>query len=327
MKTLRKSLICIAMFACAASGALAGPSLEAPTKFIHGDELYRVAVVKIAEITAEGRFRLEVIEPLRGETPDGLVVRVLGGGEGLFEVGRTYIVAHTDKPARRSYRWTVDPEGPRVLGIPAVGPAVFEDTAAMRELLGDHPEDQPLSDRARLDAVLDALGSSDVPSLRLVTAELALAPELRALVGEPELKRLRAVLESLEPMAHDYLLRASLPMVESWGTDWLAADARRLVSSYGPELDLTSLIPSLLVTALRTLAQTGTQADAEIVRAHVLSNNPGVGKAAFQALVSLDRSLAGEVAATIGDAENLHPDTLRFVRETAAREALESGAG
>ncbi len=329
MKTLRRSLIYAAILALPVAAAHAGPRLTAPTEFMQDDEMYRCAVVKIAEITEEGRFRLEVIEPLRGETPQDLVIRVLGGGEGLFEVGRTYIVGHTDKPGRRSYRWKIDPDGPRVLSIPAVGPAVFEDSPAMRALVRDYPEDRPLTDRARLDAVLDGLRSTDERSLRFVTAELALAPEIRALVGDAELARLRAALatDDFDPMSHDYLLRAALPMVESWGADWLAADSRRVISSHGAELDLASLIPSLMVTAFKTLEETGERADAELAKPHIASNNPGVGKAAFRALVALDRGLAGEVAAGIGEVGNLHPDTLRFVHETAAREALGSGAG
>lgn len=328
MKSLQRNLVLAAVLTLAAAAAIAVPRLTAPTKFLDSDARYRCAVVKVVELTDEGRFRLEVVERLRGETPDDLAVYVVGGPEhALLEVGKSYIVGHTDKPARRSHRWQVDPNGPRVLSVPAVGQAVFEDSVPMRALVREHPEDAPLTGKARLEAVLSSLDSSDAQSLRFVAAELVLAPELRELVGDAELERLRRALASdLEPMAHDYLLRAALPMVESWGGDWLAEDARSVISSHGSELDLASLIPSLLVTALRTLEQTGEKADAALARPHVASNNPGVGKAAFQAMVTLDRELAGKVVADLGDGAALHPDTRRFVHETASREALESDA-
>lgn len=288
------------------------------------EEGNRSAVVRIAEVTPEGRYRLEVVERLRGETPDGLVVRLVGNpweSGTLIEPGRTYILGHTDKPARRSYRWDTDPEGPRVLGVPGVGPALFESSSAMRTLVRDHPEDAPLTDRARLDAVLEQLQRSDVQSRRFVLAELALDRGLRELVDEADLELLRATLESgeLEPMAHDYLLRAAQPMIDRWGGDWLAADCRRLAAGHGTRLDLASLVPSLLVTAFETLARTGVASDAELGRRHLASNNPGVGKAAFAAIVALDPGMAAEVAAAYGDSDELHPDTRLMLRRYAAQ--------
>ncbi len=304
-------LLCVA--------AAAAPRLGPPTRFMH-DDGHRSAVVEIAEVTAEGRFRLEVIERLFGETADGLVVRATGA-ESWIEAGRTYILGHTDKPARRSYRWDTDPEGPRVLGVPGVGPAVFENSSAMRTLVGERPEGEPLTDRVRLDAVLEQLGRDDVLSRRFVLAELALDPGLRERVQEPDLELLRRALDSgeLEPMAHDYLLRAARPMIDRWGGEWLAADCRRLVSSHGPQLDLASLVPSLLVTAFETLALTGGAPDAELARPHLASNNPGVGRAAFTAMTALDPRLAAEVASAEGDSEKLHPDTRLLLRRYAAR--------
>ncbi len=328
MKILLRTATCLILLAICASAAQAVPRLMPPSEFVASDGLYRAAVAKIAELTEDGRYRLEVLEELRGVTPDGTVVRVLGNESGVLEVGKTYIVVHTDKPGRRSHRWKTDPAGSRVLSIPAVGPGAFEVSEAIRVLVRFNADGTLLRGKPRLDAVMAGLGSKDPKTLRFVTAELAIDEELRLQVGESELERLQEVLAAgtLETLSHEYVLRAALKMVEAWGGDWLAADSRQIVSSHGTELELTSLIPSLLVTALRTLGATGVKEDAKLAEPHIASNNPGVGKAAFGALVALDRVLAGEVAAGLGAGENLHPDTLRFVYETASREALDSDA-
>jgi hypothetical protein len=303
-----------------AVAATAAPRLVTPTSYMQQDR-HRSVVARVVELLEEGRFRIEVIEPLRGDTPDGLVLHPGGGLGGEVEVGGVYILGHTDKPPRRTHRWQTDPEGPGLLNVPAVGAAVLENSSAMRTLLRSHPEDRPLSDRARLDAVLEQLASPHVQSRKFVLAELALDAELRELVGESDLKVLQKTLESgsLEPTAHEYLLRAARPMIDTWGADWLANDSRKVVAAHGSELDLLSTIPSLLVTSLGILGETGTAGDAELTFAHLRSNNPGVGKAAFSALLALSPERAEEVAESLVRDESLHGDVRRFVATEIAR--------
>lgn len=329
MNTASKLAVSILIAALTAGLAFAAPRLVAPSKFMKQDR-YRSAVAKVVEITEEGRFRIEVVEPLYGETPDGLVLRIVGGLGDHVEVGGVYVIGHTDKPSRRSPRWDTDPSGPRVLSVPAVGPAVFENSSAMRTLVRDHPADSPLTDIKRLAATIEQLASSDISSRRFVLAELAIDAELRALVGDSELEVLRGTLASgeLEPMAHDYLLRAARPMIENWGGAWLAADCRKVAEDNGPDLDLNSLVPSLLVTALDTLGETGVAADAPLARRYIESNNPGVGKAAFAAMLALDRESAIALAPSLVADESLHLDVRRFVhQESAVAPSADTAAG
>jgi hypothetical protein len=325
MKTQKKIVAFALVALLAVALAEAVPRLMPPSKFMKQDR-YHSAVVKVAGVTEDGRFKLTVLEELYGETPDGLILRA-SAGDDWIEVGKTYVMGHTEKPRRKSHRWNTDPAGPRVLGVPAVGLAAFENSEAMRDLVRAHPEDDPLTDADRLKAVLEQLESDHVLSRRFVMAELALDEELRALVGDDELAQLKETLESgtLEPVAHEYLLRASIPMIDSWGGDWLATSSRAVADEYGQELDLASPIPSLLVFAFRALEKTGAETDAELARKHVPSNNPGVGKAAFQALAALDPELAEEVAPEIVDQETIHPDTRRFVARFWATSAPEKG--
>lgn len=304
-------LVVLVLFSAVGAGAA---TLGSPSLYMKGDG-HRSAVVEIARVEEDGRFKLRVIEELHGHTPEGLVVRAASLGGELIEVGEVYIVGHTDKPQRRSPRWTTDPAGPRVLNVPAVGLAVFENSEPMRTLVQSRSEEPPLSDRARLAAIVDQLQRPDRQSRRLVLTELVLVDEVRELVGERELEVLKSVLAggSLEPMAHEYLLRAARPMLEKWGSDWLAVNCREVVGAHGTDLDLRSMIPSLLETSLELLGEVGVPGDAELASRHVASNNPGVGRAAFSAVVALDRELAARVAAEAAE-ESLHPDTLQAIR-------------
>lgn len=314
MKTNRKLLTVALGTMLAAALVEAVPRLEPPSKFMKKDR-YHSAVVKVVEVTDDGRFKLEVIEELYGETPDGLIVRAEEGGRGWIEAGKTYVLGHTEKPRRRSHKWDTDPAGPRVLGVPAVGLAVFENSEAMRTLVRAHSEDAPLTDEKRLEAVLEQLASEDVLSRRFVLAELALDPELRALVGKSELEVLKTTVEAgdLDPIGLEYMMRASIPMVDSWGGGWIAAAGRKVARDNGAELDLVSPIPALLVVTFELLERAGEAEDAELARKHVGSNNPGVGKAAFKTMVALDEDLAAEATPGILANQDLHPDTRRFV--------------
>ncbi len=323
MQRTGKKLICSLLVALGATAAQAAPRLGPPSDFMV-QERHRSAVVEVLEALGDSRFRLRIVERLHGDSPDVLVVRAAQGVS--LEASRTYVVGYTDKPARRSPRWQTDPEGPRVLNVPAVGPAVFENTAAMR-ILVRAAADPGLTDRAHLGAVLKQISRTDVPSQRFAAAELMLDAELRELAGEAEVGVLRSLLEAerVEAMAHDHLLRAAAPMVERWGGDWLAADCRRVISSHGPDLDLTSAIPALLKTALEVLGRIGVPADAARVRPHVGSNNPGVGKAAFEAMAALDPALATQVASRVLQDPELHPDTRRFIQRLSQQMAADPG--
>ena len=293
----------------AAPTSEAASRLGPPTHYMR-EEGHRSAVVEVVEVLAGERARLRVIEPLRDRGDGELVVR--GVHEAL--AGEVRIVGYTDRPARRTPRFQVDPAGPRVLTVPGVGPALFESSHAMRTLLRARAADEALTDRARLDSILDQLVRPDPPSRRFVLAELRLDPALREELAEAEVGVLRRTLASgeLEPVAREHLLRAALPMVERWGGGWLARDARGLLASHGRELDHTSPIPSLLVTALEVVEATGRRGDGELAGRHVASSNPGVGKAAFRALAALDPARAAELARSLATDEAVHPDVRRF---------------
>lgn len=299
------------------SASTAAPRLGPPTLFMV-EEGHRSAVVEVIERLADGRFRARTVKRLHGETPDELV---LTGGGGLLVPGGRYVIGHTDKPFGRSPRPDATSAGPRLLTVPAVGAAVFEDTPAMRRLVSRRNGTEPLDARGRLDALLEQLARPDVQARRFVTLELALDQALARLADEDDIESVRRTLAAgdLETLARDHLLRASRGLVEDRSGEWLAAECRRVLASHGRRLDLASFVPSLLVTALETLEQTGTRADAELASRHVASNNPGVGKAAFSALAALDPELAARGVPEYLEDGEVHPDTRRHVARLAAR--------
>ncbi|MDX1385210.1 MAG: hypothetical protein R3190_16270 [Thermoanaerobaculia bacterium] len=324
--TTRASRTTIVLLTALLAAGAAWPSkqLGPPSQFLLQQE-NKVAAVKALETTDDGLARFERLAALHGETAETLTVRMPAEVLERVEVGKSYVLGYTELLRdRRTHIYGPDPRGPRILGIPAVGEALLDDSPSMRALTTARAEGEELSDRARLDAVLAQLGREDVQARRFVLAELVLWPGLTDLVGEEDREVLaRTVSEgNLEPMAHDYLLRAAKPKAKSWGSEWLAEDCRRLLTAYGTELDLLSPVPSLLVIALETLAVTGEPRDLDLAAQHVASNNPGVGRAAFKAMVALNPEEARERADGLLEGDDLHADTrrelLRYLEAGAA---------
>lgn len=312
-----------------AGAARGAKKLGPPSEFLLAPE-NKVAAVEALGTTDDGRVRFEVVAALHGEASGTLSVRRVPP-ELLesVEPGASYLLGYTELLRdRRTHIYEPDPHGPRILEIPAVGAALLDDSPAMRTLLTPRTEEEPLSDRARLDAVLAQLARQDVQARRFVLAELVLYPGLTDLVGDEDVEVLAETLAggSLEPLAHDYLLRAAKPNAESWGRDWLAEDCRKLLAAHGTELDLLSPVPSLLVIALQTLAVTGEARDLDLAARHVPSNNPGVGRAAFKAMVALDPEQARKRAGGLLERDDLHGDTRRDVQRFLASREPAPGA-
>jgi hypothetical protein len=319
--------VSVGLLCSAILGGLTGPPgaegakrLGPPSDFMR-HQANKSAILVAREPAGEGRFDFSLEQALQGETPDEITLRVSPQGLDMLETGVSYLVGYSDlwQPRnRRSDAYQIDPNGPRVLQVPVVGPALFEASTAMRALVAPAAASEDGTvERARLDAIVAQVQRPDRQSRLFVLAELALRPELHELAGESDLTALRETLASgdLDPATLELFLRATAPMADRWGGEWLAAACRDAIVEHGANLDLGSAVPSMLVVALRTLGKTGRVDDAPLAGRHVASNNPGVGKAAFGAMASLDPALAAERAPALLADEAVHGDTKGVIAE------------
>lgn len=272
----------------------------------------RVAVLTAVELSDAGVV-FACVAQLHGETPARIAMRVSARARGGIDIGRSYIIGYTTvrrDPRGRSRDFQLDPEGPRMVELPAVGEALFEDTAAMRRLVRRQEDGKEPGEQQILEAIIEQVARPDSRTRTFVLAELMLRPRLADLADEADLEALRATLVdgNLEPQARSYLLSAVAPAAEAGRAGWLAEGCRQVVIEYEPELDLASFVPSLIETAMQTLQGIGRPQDAALLARYLHSNNPGVGIAALGAMAALDESLAVEAARRALEAGGLHSD-------------------
>lgn len=310
----------------AALPAGAAKRLGPPSEALTAPE-NRTALVRAVQI-GEGDALFDRLTELHGETPERIRVRL--GEESLARIapGESYLLGYTvlRRDRRRAPVYELDPEGPRIVEVPAVGEALFEDSAALRRLVEVVEAGDP-EPRAVLDAVVAQLESPDPASRRLVLAELALRPELAEAIEASDLAVFRRLLESgeLAPVAADYLLRALRPSIGSGELEWLRPVCLDIVGSHDRHLDLGSLVPALLETALEVLAEVGKAGDAERLVEHLYSNNPGVGREALGAIEALDAELAVRSAAEALETGGVHGDVAREISRLLSRRDRQSG--
>ena len=302
-----------------------------------------VALVTVLEVVDAERLRFrrdQVLQEDRGleqsgeQPPEEIVVRVGGELVESVAVGERYILGYTTLlsvvGARHTYQ--PDPEGPQIAILPAVGPALLEDSPPLRILATPRPTDEELEPRRRLDLILDQVERPDALGRLFVLAELVLWTELRPELTDADVARVRRVVESraLETRAREYVLRAFQPLGDRVGEDWLVEECRRVIAEHDSELDLLSAHPSLITLALDLLSEMGQPDDAARALEFLQSNSDAVSLAAFRAGAALDPDHTEELVGRLVILGDLPLDTereaLRFLaeRQRARRQVEDS---
>lgn len=294
---------------CLAPAAQGAKRLGPPSSALR--QASHIVVVAEARLAGAGRLSLRPRLALFGQAPtEEIVVRVEGEGPPALAEGETYVVGYTayrQIPLLRG-GLELDPDGPRVLELPGVGPAWFADTPQIR-LLVTSPEAEK---RALLDAIFGLMAGSEPGGRRFAVLELALRPGLHGAVTAADLGVVQRELRSAEdPMAREFLLQAARDLAGRFGGAWLAEICRAILAEAGTEYDLTSYVPQLVLTAVQTLEEFGGEEDVPRLAPLLHANNPGVAKAALGALDALAPAAALARALAACRAGDLHPETRR----------------
>ena len=301
---------------------------------------HAVVLVTVLEIVDAERLRFHrdvvlqedlALQETGDEPPEEIVVRVGSEVVASVEVGESYILGYTSLAAVEDIRrtFTPDPEGSNIVILPAVGPALLEDSPPLRTLVTPRPTDEELAPRQRLDLILAQLERPDATGRLFVLAELVLWVEIRDVLTEADLARFRRVLESgeLGTRAREYFLRAFVPVHDQVGDTWLAEECRRVLAEHDIELDPLSFHPSLVTMALNSLRKVGTRDDGARALEFLHSNSDAVSLAAFRAGEALDPDRTEEVVGQLVLVGDLPLDTeraaLHFLteRQSARRQA------
>jgi hypothetical protein len=282
-----------------------------------------VLVGRAKELAAAGVvFAREVT--LHGESPPSVVVRMSEDLKQEIELGRRYIVGYTAlrrDPRHRSRDYYLDPEGPRVVEVPGVGPALLEDTAAIRSLVIAGQAGESAVQREILEAILKQVLDPEPRTRLMVLAELALRPELMHLVEGPEITILRQILQEgdLAPLSLGFLMQSVMRLADRPDSSWIAQGCRETIAAWNPQVDLKSLVPGVLRITIQVLAETGNAGDLPLLEPRLASNSPAVGRAAAEAMIALDPVATKAAAERSLASDGLHVD-VREVLEKFLRE-------
>ena len=291
----------------------------------------QVAVAMAEPSPEDGKVLLRRVEVLHGDMPETVLVRIDPlTAEGLARSQR-YIVAYTAvrrNPLDRETR-ELDPAGPRVIELPAVGTAVIEDSPEMR-LLFDAAKTKPADlGRGYLEPLLALLKHRDARTRSFVIAELYLRPELFDHLKHDDMPVIGDAIASPtnDPESRAFLLEASLSFPPSLRGPWLGDAARKIVAAASTELDLGSTYPLLVKTALQVLGSMGTLADTSEISRQFASNSPGVAKAALATLELIDPDAAAGRARELLEQGGLQQSTRQAMQRYLLRyDKGESGA-
>jgi hypothetical protein len=277
--------------ALAIPAAQAARTLGPPSKLLGADRNFVTVAVAVEEV-APGRFLFKKREDLVGAAPAEFEVRLVGVPAGEVKAGAQVVIGHSSylRHARFPALKRDDPEGEKVIDLPGVGPALFEDSPQVRVLVVA----PRMGSRTVLDAILRQLARPDRQARRLAVFELYFRPELRPVFTLPDAEMVQTALAdpALEPLSRDFLLRAAARLPDPVRGHWVPVAARAALADppagpAGADLDLGSPVPALASTALGILQRSGGPGDTLLAARFLSSNSTGVVQAALDALSRL----------------------------------------
>lgn len=277
-------------FALFASPAVAGKQLGAVTGEIFTDH-GQVVACEVLDKLDENRIRIRIGSRFHGDESAATVEVLVGDATwAAIEEGGRYLIAYSSVRKNPRLRAVVerDPRGAVVIKTTLVGDFVLADRPASRRLVAGAAGKG--SKRAQAKAALELIAGDDVAATRFAAMELYGREDLRNAVATRMTEAWAATLVSgaVDAEAQDFLFRAGRRI--EGHRPWLAEGARDVLGGLDMPLDPISPLPSLAVTVMDALSETGTAEDAGLIERFVASRNPGVAKAALRSMDRLDRA-------------------------------------
>jgi len=301
--------------------ALAAQRERPPSRTMIG-KYNHVAVMVAKSSPEEGKVLFKRKKEIFGSPAKQVVVRVAPALVETLEWGDRYVVAYTETTRNNVTRsHAPDPLGPKVLDLAVVGPALFEESEALLNVLESSKRSEVDLGRPFVEDLNALVVGSDAALQRFAIVEIYHRKELQHRFTAEDAQVYREQLGSAEQEteARALLFEIFNGLGEEVRGAWLAEEARALLEEADTTLDLASTWPILLKRAIETLEQDGGPADAAVVGRHFASNNPGVAKAALAALTTLAPDQAARRARELLGRPDLHPTT-----RTAMQGFLES---
>ncbi|MGQ0798500.1 MAG: hypothetical protein ACT4NL_00100 [Pseudomarimonas sp.] len=281
--------LALLMLALQAQAAPLYPPLQA----LRHPHFVVISAEPVAWSDADSRVRVRVHEVLRGDlgsqAAEEIDLLVLPSDRKSLPAGQRYLIVYSDvQRAPLKVRKEVRrPDRRLLLHIDGASPAVFADTAAMRELLDrKHKDVELLADYRQ--TIIKGLQASEPAMVDLWSAELVLRPATFDRLSAAEARQVRKVVEDSDQLvtARARLLLAASDRSPVFGEDWFVRSAARIAKEMSRDLLTHDGNDQLILAALLILQRHPVTASAPALE-RWLSGPPVLAEQAALALRAL----------------------------------------
>ena len=238
---LRASVLAATPLLSLVCGAVLAEGIAPPSENLHRATNTIIAAV-VLEIDAPGKSSTGAFSVAtqmllfgRDPAPTKLSLRAPSWVLAQLSTGGSYVIAYTNYTSNPmlSESVVVDPNGPKVLMDPGMEPAIFKDSASIREMLAHAPSEREVESRAYLARALAGLANSDPQIQSYFSAELAYRAELPDKLNASDVLLIKQLLDNPDahPSARAQLLELAANSSAHFDDKWLANYATQLLGS------------------------------------------------------------------------------------------------
>lgn len=278
----------------------------------------RIAVLTVDTVENQDRIAFTRSESLYGETPKAVTLRGKEEFVASAKPGMKYLAVYTRSmkdPITRDSRMT-DPDGPRLVDYYVVRQALFPWSAELESLFTRIIKGGEKHLAEELAEILAIADSKATTMQQLGSFELFMRRDLFNHFTPKQGQTLKKLIDSkgYDEESSTLLLRSAALLSEPVVGDWVAEKARHIIDSRGSQYDLSGFTPGLVIAAANTLKRFGGGDDFSRLESLMVSNAPGVAKAAMRSLLELDSETAEQLMEKALSNKELHQETRRSIK-------------
>lgn len=284
---LAVALFCL-LFVC--HSALARPELGPPSIKLRSN-VSNVVVAQFDERRERDLAVFTKIQDLHNEAPAQIELRMDPQWIESLEAGQSYILAYIGWTSQRLVK-KLEPraDGPVLINLPGAAPAIFADSAIMRDMLSWNLEDSLQSPLQILDLIRQGLRSEDWQYQMFFVTEIATRPNLHGALSAADRVMVAELAKSPSspPYVAQFLFQHGDFLGSAFDAVQRSALAREILSCQALYQDPLSLYPSMIRSAMHYLKRHGEPEDAAVLVRWLQSNQTGLVEGALEALRELD---------------------------------------
>lgn len=335
VKKYRFQLMAGILAACMAMGnAQAAKFVQPPIQDLF-KERNQVTLLEFQSLDSkEKKASFKKVSDLWGELEeDEITLRVPKRWFERFEKGEQYIVGHSAFRKHPLLRDEIqrNPNGPSVIHPYVVDDAIFEDSKALRYLIGELQKEEGYDAEKVLSKNLDLLNNSTNNTRLLAAFQFQMSkPFFEEGLNKKHLKQLKSSItkSDLTPEEEEFLIRATNDFPESMYQDWVTDRCRAHIDNTPTPYNLQSFVPLLVKTCASVIGKHGDESDFKRLTNLLITNHPGVSKGALRALEVQAKDETPQLIATLlKDNPNLNNETHGILKTYLYEYALKKEEG